>query len=165
MKKKFWRFSGREEDYINNILKFGLKHPKNSFNERLEKRWSEFHNLNYSITINSCTSALHIACLSLGIKKYDEVLVPALTPIMCGTSIHLAGGTPVYVDVDNNSFLLDFKDVERKVTKNTKAIMPVHLLGVPCDLKKINEICEKHKLQLIEECALAQGEEYEGRRI
>ena len=75
------------------------------------------HNVKYSICINSCTSALHVAFLRLELKKDDEVLVPALTPIMCGTSIHLAGGTPVYVDVNPSTFLIDIKDIEKKITK------------------------------------------------
>ena len=113
-KKKFWRFSGNEEKYINEIFKKGFKFKDKSFSERLENKFSNMHNVNYSICINSCTSALHVAFLALGLKKYDEVLVPALTPIMCGTSIHLAGGTPVYVDVNPDTFLIDIEDIKKK---------------------------------------------------
>ena len=90
-----------------------------SFSERLENKFSYLHNIKYSICINSCTSALHVAFLALGLKKDDEVLVPALTPIMCGTSVHLAGGIPVYVDVNPNTFLIDIEDIKNL---NFKAI-------------------------------------------
>ncbi len=151
--KFFWRFSGNENKYINEIFKKGFKFKKKSFSERLEKKFSELHNVKYSICINSCTSALHVAFLAIGIKKNDEVLVPALTPIMCGTTIHLAGGTPVYVDVNPETFLIDTNDIEKKITKKTKAILAVHMYGGVCDLKKLKKICQANKLFLIEDCA------------
>lgn len=82
-KINFWRFSGNEEKYIQEILKRGFKFRKKPFSERLENKFSKLHNVKYSICINSCTSALHVAFLALNLKKSDEVLVPALTPIMC----------------------------------------------------------------------------------
>ncbi len=151
--KFFWRFSGNENKYINEIFKKGFKFKKKSFSERLEKKFSELHNVKYSVCINSCTSALHVAFLAIGIKKNDEVLVPALTPIMCGTTIHLAGGTPVYVDVNPETFLIDTNDIEKKITKKTKAILAVHMYGGVCDLKKLKKICQANKLYLIEDCA------------
>ena len=72
-------------------------------------------------------------------KKNDEVLVPALTPIMCGTSIHLAGGTPVYVDVNPSTFLIDIEDIKKKITKKTKAVLAVHMYGGVCNLKKLKK--------------------------
>jgi perosamine synthetase len=151
--KFFWRFSGNESKYINEIFKKGFKFKNKSFTERLENKFSKLHNVKYSVSINSCTSALHVAFLAIGIKKDDEVLVPALTPIMCGTTIHLAGGTPVYVDVNPETFLIDTKDIEKKITKKTKAILAVHMYGGICDLKKLKKICKAYKLFLIEDCA------------
>ena len=107
-KNYFWRFSGNEKKYIDTIFKKGFKFKNKSFSERLEDKFSKLHNVKYSICLNSCTSALHVAFMAIGIQKGDEVLVPALTPIMCGTSIHLAGGTPVYVDVNPDTFLIDY---------------------------------------------------------
>lgn len=157
MKQNFWKFQGNERKYINQILKYGLKTKFISFNKRLEQAWSKYHNLKYSITTNSCTSALHSAFLALGLKKKDEVLVPNLTPIMCGTTIHLAGATPVYVDVDKDTFLLDLNDLKRKITQNTKAVLAVHMYSGVCDLKKLHSICTKNKIYLIEDCAEAVG--------
>ena len=149
----FWRFSGNEEKYLKEILRKGFKFKNKSFSERLENKFSKLHDVKYSICINSCTSALHVAFMALGLKKGDEVLVPALTPIMCGTSVYLANATPVYVDVDPGTFLIDIKDIEKKITKNTKAILAVHMYGGVCDLNKLKKICRKRKLFLVEDCA------------
>ncbi len=151
--KKFWRFSGNEEKYINEIFVKGFKFKNKPFSERLENKFSDLHNIKYSICINSCTSALHVAFLALGLKKNDEVLVPALTPIMCGTSIHLAGGTPVYVDVNPKTFLIDIEDLKKKITKKTKAVLAVHMYGGICNLKKLKKLCKINKLYLVEDCA------------
>ena len=115
-KNLFWRFNGNEKKYLTDILKRGLKPKKKNYNLILEKKWSNYHNLNYSITINSCTSALHIAFLSLGCKKGDEVLVPSLTPVMCANAIIFTGATPIFVDVDEDSFLMCPKDLVKKIT-------------------------------------------------
>ncbi|MBD1144000.1 aminotransferase class I/II-fold pyridoxal phosphate-dependent enzyme [Pelagibacterales bacterium SAG-MED33] len=152
--KNDWRFRGNENKYINQIIKNGVK--KIPFNKILEKKWSKFHNIKYSITVNSCTSALHSAFLTI-LNKGDEVLVPALTPIMCGTSIHLAGGVPIYVDVSKKTFLIDYDDLERKITKKTKAVLAVHMYSGICNLKKLKDICKKNKLYLIEDCAESIG--------
>ena len=129
-KKNFWRFSGNEEKYVNEIFKKGLKFKNKSYSERLENRFSKLHDVKYSICINSCTSALHIAFLAIGIKKGDEVLVPSLTPVMCGTTIHLAGGTPVYTDVNYETFLIDENDIKKAIQQKTYEIsskMPSNL--------------------------------------
>jgi perosamine synthetase len=152
-KKNFWRFSGNEEKYINEIFKRGFKFKKKPFSERFENKFSKLHNVKYSICINSCTSALHVAFLALNLKKNDEVLVPALTPIMCGTSVHLAGGTPVYVDVDPNTFLIDINDIKKKITNKTKAILAVHMYGGICNLRELKKICKINKIFLVEDCA------------
>lgn len=151
--KKFWRFSGNEEKYVNEIFKRGFKFENKAFSERLENKFSALHNIKYSICINSCTSALHVAFLAIGLKKNDEVIVPCLTPIMCGTTIHLAGGTPVYADVNPETFLIDIKDIKKKITKKTKAILAVHMYGGICNLKELKKICKEYKLFLIEDCA------------
>ena len=152
-KSQFWRFSGNEKKYINEIFKNGFRFKDKSFSERLENKFSKLHNVKYSICLNSCTSALHVAFMAVGIKKGDEVLVPALTPIMCGTTVHLAGGTPVYVDVNPKTFLIDTKDIIKKITKKTKAVLAVHMYGGVCNLLELKKICKDNNLYLIEDCA------------
>ena len=94
-KKLNWRFQGNENKYLLDILKKGVKLKEKSYNLLLEKKWSKFHNRKYSITTNSCTSALHAAFCALDLKKNDEVLVPSLTPVMCANAIIFSGATPI----------------------------------------------------------------------
>ena len=154
----FWRFSGNENRYLKKILSRGLRPKKEKiFNYLLEKKWSHFHKLKYSITTNSCTSALHVALLSLGFQKGDEVLVPSLTPVMCANAIIFAGLTPVFVDVDVDTFLIDPEDLLKKITNKTKAIMLVHMYGGVCNGKIFKKIARKYKLKIVEDCAESLG--------
>ena len=156
-KNLFWRFNGNEKKYLTDILKRGLKPKKKNYNLILEKKWSNYHNLNYSITINSCTSALHIAFLSLGCKKGDEVLVPSLTPVMCANAIIFTGATPIFVDVDEDSFLMCPKDLVKKITPKTKAILLVHMYGGINNSKIFKKIAKKNNLFIVEDCAESLG--------
>ncbi len=152
--KLFWRFRGNESKYLNQILKRGLRPKKGkNFNLQLEKKWSKLHNLKYSITVNSCTSGLHAGLCALSLKKGDEVLMPALTPVMPANAIIFAGLKPIFVDVDPDTFLIDPKDLEKKITKKSKAILLVHLYGNVCDSKTFIKIAKKYNLKIIEDCA------------
>ena len=152
------KFNGNEFKYLLNSLNNSLKPPKSgSYNSQLEKAWSKYHKTKHSITINSCTSGLHVSLLALGCKKGDEVLVPALTPIMCATTIHFTGATPVYVDVDPETFLLDINDLKKKITKNSKVILLVHMYAGVNDILSFKKIAKKFKLKILEDCAEALG--------
>ena len=154
----FWRFSGNEHKYLKRILSRGLRPKKEkTFNYLLEQAWSKYHNLKYSITSNSCTSALHVAFLSLNLKKGDEVLVPSLTPVMCANAIIFAGLVPVFVDVNNDDFLINPKDLVKKITKNSKAILLVHMYSGVCNGKIFRKIANKYKLKIVEDCAESLG--------
>jgi perosamine synthetase len=161
----FWRFRGNEKKYLINILKKGVKLKKHSYNLLLEKKWSKYHKRKYSITTNSCTSALHSAFCAIGLKKNDEVLVPALTPVMCANVIIFADGTPIFIDTKKDTFLMDPHDVEKKITKNTKAILLVHMYGAINNYKIFKKIAKKHKLKIIEDCAEALGAKDENKRL
>ena len=153
------KFNGNELKYLkyclDNRMKFSKK--EGSYTMRLEKLWSKFHKITHSITINSCTSGLHVSLLAIGISKGDEVLVPALTPIMCGTVIHFTGATPIYVDVESDTFLMSAKDLKKKITKKTKAIILVHMYGGVNNIKLFQKIAKENNLYLIEDCAEALG--------
>ena len=123
---KIKRFTGNESKYLNELLKFGFKFRRGSFITALQNKWSQTFKKKYSITTNSCTSSLHSIFLALNLSKKDEVLVPSLVPFMCSTMIHLAGGTPVYVDIDKKNFLMDFEDLKKKLQK----ILKLYLLFI-----------------------------------
>lgn len=152
--KKGWRFEGNELKYVQELLEAGLASgTTGSMNMRLEDAFAKRFGIKYAITSNSGTSTLHQALLALGVKPGDEVIIPALTVIMCAFSVLYCHAKPVFADVDPETFLIDPKDVERKITDKTKVIMPVHLYGQVCDMDAIMKIAEKHNLKVLEDCA------------
>ncbi len=119
----------------------------------------------YGIAVNSGTSALHLALLAAGIGAGDEVITVPFTFVATAAAIIYAGARPVFVDIDPRSYTIDVSQIERAVTKRTKAILPVHLYGQPADLDPILEIARRHHLVVIEDAAQAHGAEYKGRKV
>ena len=119
MKKKGWRFKNKEIVYVKEILDTDIS-PVISMNEKLEKKFAKIHNQKYAITSNSGTSTLHQALYSVGVGHGDEVIIPSLTVAMCGFVVWQSGATPVYADVCPDTFLLDPKDVKKKLQKKQK---------------------------------------------
>lgn len=157
MMTKDWKFMGNERKYIEDVLVSGFGASESgTMNERLEKKFSEIYNTRYAITANSGTSTLHMALNAFGIKPGDEVIIPSLTVGMCGFVVWQCGAIPVYADVKPDTFLLDSKDVEQKITDKTKAIMPVHMYGNMCDMESIMSIAQKNNLYVVEDCAECQ---------
>lgn len=114
--------------------------------------------------LNSCTAALHVSLLAAGIQPGDEVITTAMT--FCATvnaAIH-AGATPVPVDINGNTLNIDPGQIERKITERTRAIVPVHFAGRPCEMDKIMAIAKKHELKVIEDCAHAIETEFDGQK-
>ena len=157
MKKKLnraWRFKGKEMHYLKTILNQDIKPGSSkSMNEKLEKKFAKLHKQKFAITANSGTSTLHMALSALGVGHGDEVIIPSLTVAMCGYAIWQCGAVPVYADVCEDTFLIDPKDIEKKITKKTKAIMVVHLYGLVCNMKKILKIAKKNNIGVVEDCA------------
>ena len=108
--------------------------------EKLEKDFATYCNVKYALGTNSGTSALHLALLALGVKQGDEVITSANTFIATLASISHAGATPVLLDIDKETYDIDVNKIEAAITPKTKAIMPVHLYGHPCEMDKIKEI-------------------------
>ena len=152
MNKISWRFKNNELRYIKKLLDSDLSLDV-SMNERLEKLFARIHKQKFAITSNSGTSTLHQALYAAGVGHGDEVIIPSLTVAMCGFVIWQCGATPVYADVNEDTFLIDPKDVKKKITKKTKAIIAVNLYGLMCDLSKLKQISRENKLVLIEDCA------------
>lgn len=133
--------------------------------KEFEQNFSAYVGTKYGTAVNNGTVALHLALLALGIGKGDEVIVPALTYVASVNTIRYTGATPVFVDSLADTWQIDPDDVEKKITKNTRAIIPVHLYGYPCDMDRIMEIAKKYNLFVIEDCAEAIGSEYRGRKV
>ena len=132
---------------------------------QFEKDFAHFCGAQHAIGFNSGTSALHVAMLLLNIQPGDEVITTPMTFVATSWAISYVGARPVYVDIEDATFNLDPKQIERAITPRTKAIMPVHLYGHPFDIDPILEICRKHKLPLVEDAAQAHGAKYKGKVV
>jgi dTDP-4-amino-4,6-dideoxygalactose transaminase len=120
-----------------------------------EKDFSNFVEGRECVAVNSGTSALHVALLALGIGPGDEVIVPSFTFAATANSVALAGATPVFVDIDRETFNIDPKEIERAITSRTQAIQVVHLYGLPANMIEVMRLAAQHKLKVIEDAAQA----------
>lgn len=130
-----------------------------------EKRLQEYTGAKHCIVLNSGTAGLHIALIALGIKAGDEVITTPMTFAATVNVIEHVGAKPVFVDINPDTMNILEDQIEKKITKKTKAIIPVHFAGQPCDMDRILSIAKKHKLAVIEDAAHSIGTEYKGRKI
>jgi dTDP-4-amino-4,6-dideoxygalactose transaminase len=131
----------------------------------LEKKFADLIGIKFCVATGSGTQALHTSVEALGIGPGDEVITSPYTDPGTIASILSARALPVLADLDRESYQLDPDDVERRITENTKAIMPVHMMGQPCDIGRIMEIAKRHKLKVIEDAAQAHLAEYKGKKL
>ncbi len=156
---------GKEE--IDNVIEAveTKMRPNDHFVLEFEKGFSSYIGTRHGISVNNGTAALHLALATLGIKAGDEVIVPTLTSIGCTNAIALTGARAVFADSTEQYWCIDPEDLEKRITKKTKAIMPVHVYGHPCDMDLITEIAKKHDIYVVEDAAEAHGAEYKGKRV
>ncbi len=133
--------------------------------QAFEKEWAEYLGVKYAFGCSCGTSALIMAFLALEIGKGDEVLVQANGFIADFEAIYLVGAKPVFLDIDPKTFGPDLKDIEKKITSKSKALLLIHMYGHPCEMDEILEICEKYGLLLIEDASHAHGAEYKGKKV
>ncbi len=126
----------------------------------LEKKFANFAGVNHAVAVNTGTAALHSAVMACGVKQGDEVILPSFTFVATAEAIVLAGGKPIFADIDAKTYNLSPDAVEKSITKNTKAILPVDLYGFSADMKPMREIAQNHELALIEDAAQAHGTTY-----
>jgi dTDP-4-amino-4,6-dideoxygalactose transaminase len=115
----------------------------------------EYKGSKVAIALNSCTAALHLSMLAIGIKPGDEVIVPAMTFASTASVVIHAGGVPVFADCEKDTMNIDPEDIERKISPKTKAIIPVHFAGRACNMDAIMDIANRHDLKVVEDCAHA----------
>jgi dTDP-4-amino-4,6-dideoxygalactose transaminase len=130
----------------------------------LEQEFAAYCNVAHAIGVNSGTSALHLALLAAGVGPGDEVITVPFTFFATAATIGYVGAIPVYVDIEPATFNMDVRRIEAAITEKTRAIMPVHLYGLPADMNPIIDIARRHNLVVIEDVAQAVGAEYQGRR-
>lgn len=133
--------------------------------EVFEKTVAEYVGAKYAVAVSNGTAALHVACLAAGIEEGDEVITTPITFAASANCVLYCGGTLVFADIDPVTYNIDLVDIEKKITPKTKAIIPVHFAGQPCDMDAIQKIAVKHNLIVIEDGAHALGAEYKGKKI
>ncbi|OGE42652.1 UDP-4-amino-4,6-dideoxy-N-acetyl-beta-L-altrosamine transaminase [Candidatus Daviesbacteria bacterium RIFCSPLOWO2_01_FULL_39_12] len=133
--------------------------------KKFEEDLAKYVGVRYAIATSSCSAALHLAMLAIGIKKGDEVITTPFTFAATAHAIIHCGGKPVFVDIDPQTFNIDPKKIEKKITAKTKAILPVDYGGQPVDLDAICQIAKKHNLYVVEDAAHTIGAKYKGKNI
>ena len=154
--------SGNEKEYLNECVDTGWVSSEGPFVHRFEKAFASQVNRNHAIAVSSGTAALDIAISALGIEEGDEVIVPSFTIVSCLHQIVRVGAIPVLIDSDPLTWNMRVSDIENRITSRTKAIMAVHIYGLPVDMDPVLEIAKKHNLFIIEDAAQAIGQSYKG---
>ncbi len=130
-----------------------------------EDKFKKFKNSKYAVAVNSGTAALHVSASSIGIKPGDEVITTPLTFVASANCVVYRGGTPILADIKKDTYNIDPNEIKKKITSKTKAIIPVHFAGQPCDMDEISEIAEENNLYVIEDAAHAIDAEYKGKKV
>jgi len=133
--------------------------------KEFEEKFAEYVGARYAAALSNGTAALHAACFAAGLGPEDEVITSPITFAASANCILFVGAKPVFADIDDNTYDIDPVEIEKNITQRTKAIIPVHFTGQPCDMDEIHRIAKKHKLIVIEDAAHALGAEYKGKRI
>ncbi len=133
--------------------------------KNFENKFKKKYKYKYVSATSSCTGALHLGLSALNLKKGDEVILPDATWVSCANAIKYTGAKPIFADIKEDTWCIDPIDIEKKITKNTKAVMAVHLYGNVCDMDAILKIVKKYKLYLIEDCAEAIGAKYDDKFV
>jgi perosamine synthetase len=154
---------GNEKRYLQECIDSGWISSEGPFVGQFEDGVASLVGRKHGIAVCNGTAALDVAVAALGIGPGDEVILPTFTIISCAAAIVRAGATPVVVDADADTWNMDCRQVEALITPRTKAIMPVHIYGLPVDLEPVIALCDKHGLALIEDAAEAIGLRYRGR--
>jgi len=153
-----------EKKYVNDCLNTSFI-GQGQYVKKFEEQFSKFVDCQYGVTTTSGTTALHLACVTIGIKKNDQVLVSSSTNMACPFAIDYCGGIPIPIDIEKDTWQMDVNKIEEKINSKTKAIMVVHLFGHPVDMDVVVSLAKKYNLKIIEDCAESHGVEYKGKKV
>lgn len=156
---------GNEKKYVNECLDTSWISSRGEFISKFENEFSKFIGVEHATAVSNGTVALHLALVTLGIGPGDEVIVPSFTYIASVSTISITGATPVFVDSLEDTWQVDPKDVRRKISPKTKALMVVHLYGHPCEMDELTKIAKEYNIFMIEDCAEAFGSTYNGKHV
>lgn len=155
---------GNEKKYVFDCIESGWISSAGKYVNEFEEKCAAYFQRKYAVAVSNGTTALEAAVAALKLEKGSEVILPAFTIISCGNAVIKNGLVPVFVDADKKTWNMDVNSIEKVITKKTRAIMVVHIYGLPVEMDKIREIANKYNLYVIEDAAEAQGLEYRGKK-
>jgi perosamine synthetase len=155
--------NGNEKKYLNECIDSGWISSEGPFVRELEERFASYVGRRFGISVSSGTAALDLAVVSLGLGIGDEVILPTFTIISCATAVVRSGATPVVIDCCPDTWNMDINQIEAKITPRTKAIMAVHIYGLPVDMDPILDLASKYGLKIIEDAAEVHGQTYKNK--
>lgn len=155
--------NGKEREYLNQCLETGWISAEGPFVQQFEQAFAAQMGRQYGVAVTNGSAALDAAVGALGIGKGDEVIMPTFTIISCAAAVVRAGAIPVLIDSDRRTWNMDVSQIESKITSRTKAIMIVHIYGLPTEVNPILELAQKYCLAIIEDAAEMHGQTYDGR--
>ena len=156
--------SAIESFYAHDAAASGWNNRWSGYLTKFEDEFAEYVGAKYALATSSCTGALHIALMALDIGPGDEVIVPDQTWVATANAVRYAGATPIFADVELDTWNIDPTKLEHLITNQTKAIMPVHMYGHPARMSEVMKIAEKYNLRVVEDAAPAIGAEWQGKR-
>ena len=157
------KLSGRELDHIREAVNQGQLAGDGAFTELCQRWLSDFLGVPAVLLTHSCTAALEMAAILVGIKPGDEVIMPSFTFVSTANAVVLRGGVPVFVDIRPDTLNMDEALVEDAITPKTRALLPIHYAGVPAEMDVLNDIAQRHGIAVIEDAAQALGSKHKGR--
>ena len=155
----------KEKEWVNRALEENCISSTSKYVKMFEDEFAKKIGTEYAVAVNSGTSALFVALKALGIKEGDEVIVPTFTMIATPNAVVQCGAKPVFVDSRKDNCNINEELIEEAITPRTKAIIPVHIYGQPCEMNKIMEIANNYGLYVVEDCAEAHGAKYKGKTV
>ncbi len=154
-----------EKKFVYDAVSNGWNNNFNGYLIKLENSFKKFFKIKYALPTSSCTGAMHLILLGLGIKKGDEVIVPDITWVATASVVKYVGAKLVFVDVDKETWTMCPESLKKKISKKTKVIIPVHLYGHPCKMDEIMKIANKNKIHVIEDAAPAIGAKFNNKLV
>ncbi|MDC1318150.1 DegT/DnrJ/EryC1/StrS family aminotransferase [Candidatus Thioglobus sp.] len=154
----------KEIAYVTDAITNGWNENWNSYLIRFESEFAKYIGVKHAMTTSSCTGALHLGLLAMGIGPGDEVIIPEITWVATASAVAYTGATPIFCDIEEGSWCMDAKSAESLITPKTKAIFPVHLYGHPANMLEIMKLADKYGLYVIEDAAPSIGAEINGQK-
>lgn len=157
-------FLGNEIAYVSEAMETGWISSSGKYVGQFESTFAQYCETRYGVAVCNGTVALHLALEALGIGEGDEVIIPCFTMIATAAAVCYTGARPVFVDAHSETWNIDTSRIEEKITERTRALLPVHIMGYPCDMDELGTIAKKHGLPILEDAAEAHGALWKGRK-